>query len=63
MNSKKVVGLFAAALITTIPLAGCGDDDEEVCYDSQGNEISCDSSEVDVDVHSGVGHGSDGSGG
>lgn len=65
MNSKKVVGLFAAALLTTIPLAGCGDD-EETCYDSQGNEVACDSADVDVDVHGssgGVGDGSDGSGG
>jgi hypothetical protein len=62
MKSNKVIGLFAAAILTTIPLAGCGDD-EDTCYDSQGNEVACDSADVDVDVNSGVGDGSDGSGG
>jgi hypothetical protein len=63
MNSKKVVGLFAAALLTTIPLTGCGEE-EETCYDSQGNEVACDSVDVDVNSSSGgFGDGSDGSGG
>jgi hypothetical protein len=63
MKTKKIVGLFAAAVLTTIPLAGCGDDEEQ-CYDSQGNEVACDSVDVDVSSSSGgVGDGSDGSGG
>jgi hypothetical protein len=61
LKTKKIVGLFAAAVLTTMPLAGCGEE-EETCYDSQGNEVACDS--TDVDVHSsGVGDGSNGSGG
>ncbi|MXQ52399.1 hypothetical protein [Shimazuella alba] len=63
MKTKKIVGLFAAAVLTTIPLAGCGDDEEQ-CYDSQGNEVACDSVDVDVNSSSGgVGDSSDGSGG
>jgi hypothetical protein len=63
MKTKRIVGLFAAAVLTTIPLAGCGDDEEQ-CYDSQGNEVACDSVDVDVNSSSGgVGDSSDGSGG
>lgn len=50
MKSKKLVGLFAAALLV-VPLAGCDDDDD--CTDSFGNEVSCenvgDSGDIDID--------------
>jgi hypothetical protein len=49
MKSKKLVGLFAAALLV-VPLAGCDEDD---CTDSQGNQVSCenvgDSGGIDID--------------
>ncbi|SHE97998.1 hypothetical protein SAMN05444392_105230 [Seinonella peptonophila] len=40
MKSKKLVGLFAAAALLVVPIAGCGSDDD--CKDSQGNTVSCD---------------------
>lgn len=61
MKTKKIVGLFAATVLTTLPLVGCGDDEE--CYDSQGNQVSCDSTDVDVHSSGGYGDGSHGSGG
>lgn len=50
MKSKKLVGLFAAALLV-VPLAGCGNDDD--CDNSQANQVSCDnvgdSGGIDID--------------
>lgn len=46
MKSKKLVGLFAAALLV-VPVVGCS---EEECTDAQGNQIECTSDAGDVDI-------------